>query len=98
MGLQNSLPKEVRLTGLFNIGLGSERVWTNSLSSIPPVDSKGVRTRFHMGHRLDSGELSLPNSWATPHRTAADSFCEMVPIVHHREQGTGEAKIQWFLS
>lgn len=98
MGLKNSLPKEVRLTGLFNIGLGSERVWTNSPSLTPPVDSKGVRTRFHVGRRLDSGELSLPNSWATPHRTAADSFCEMVPIVHHRDQGTGDSKTQWFLS
>lgn len=87
MGLQNSLPKEVRLTGLFNIGLGSERVWTNSPSSTTPVDSKGVRTQFHVGHRLDSGEPSLPNSWAPPHRTAADSFCEMVPMVHYRDKG-----------
>ena len=59
-----------------------------------PVDSKGVRTQFHMGHRPDSVELSLPNSWAPPHRTAADSFCEMVPTVHYRDQGTRDSKIQ----
>ena len=47
-----------------------------------------------LGHRPASVELSLPNSWAPPHRTAADSFCEMVPTVHYRDQGTRDSKIQ----
>lgn len=43
-------------------------------------------------------EPSLPNSWAPSHRTAADSFYEMAPTVHYRDQGTRGSKILWFLS
>lgn len=63
------------------------------------MDSKGLRSWSHMAHRFNLVEPSLPISWAPPHRITADDFCETVPTkVYYRDQGTGDSKIQWFLS